>query len=141
VRVPLRKAASVGEQRRYQLQSDRAKALPMRDAFPLATVVHIELKFDDGGGHVPSPQLHSLYPSARAFFRFACPCADCDGDFDLTPAVAALMKASQMTQRSVDRTATGRLQCQGIRFRESNHSKPCPIELSYRLVTGFEVAA
>jgi len=112
----------------------------MRDAFPQAGVVHIELNFDDRNGHIPSPQLHSLYPSARAFFRFACPCADCDGDFDLKPAVTALMEGGP-TKRTAGRTATGQLLCQGTRLRDSNHSGPCRMELNFRLVTAIEAAA
>ncbi len=113
----------------------------MRDAFPQAGVVHIELNFDDRNGHIPSPQLHSLYPSARAFFRFACPCADCDGDFDLTAAVGALMKGDPGSKRTARRSAEGVLQCQGIRLRESAHSGPCRMELNFRLATAAQAAA
>ena len=35
-------------------------------------------------------QLHTLFPSANAFFRFACPCAECDGEFDLTTTIKTL---------------------------------------------------
>ena len=113
----------------------------MRETFPQAGVMHIELNFDDRNGRVPSPQMHSLYPGARAFFRFVCPCADCDGDFDLKPAVTALMESGPATKRTAGRTSTGQLLCQGTRLRNSNHSAPCRMELSFRLVTACEAAA
>lgn len=141
MRVPSRKVENASEQRRHQLQADRARSQAMRDAFPEAGVVHIELKFGDESSHVPSPQMHSLYPGARAFFRFACPCADCDGDFDLKPAVIALMDRGAASKRATGRTATGQLLCHGTRLRNSSHSAPCRMELNFRLVSAFAAAA
>jgi hypothetical protein len=141
VRAASRKVESVSEQRRQQLQADRAKAPAMRDTFPQAGVVHIELNFDDRNGRVPSPQMHSLYPGARAFFRFVCPCADCDGDFDLKSAVTALIRSGPTSKRHAGRSSAGQLHCQGTRLRDSHHSAPCRMELSFRLVTAFEAAA
>jgi len=68
--------------------------------------LRIELVFDDVNAHRPSPQQHTLFPAAAAFYRFVCPCTDCDGDFDLKPAVTALLKnATWRKQDSI--TATG----------------------------------
>jgi len=135
--VPSRKAASVSEQRRYDLQADRAKTLTVRDTFPQVGVIHIDLDFAESRGHPPSPQRHSLYPPARAFFRFACPCADCDGDFNLAAAVAELVKGGSVGKRATGRSVTGRSLCEGTHSRDSTHSEPCRIELSFRVAVAF----
>jgi hypothetical protein len=140
MKLATRKSVSISEQRRNRLQSDRARAQALRDSFPHVGTVRIELRFDDRSENAPSPQLHTLYPSARAFFRFACPCAECDGDFDLAPAVTALLNEAGRSRRPADRTARGQLQCQGIRSRDRASSRPCPIELSYQLTAGPEAA-
>jgi hypothetical protein len=111
---------------------DRAHSLTLRDAFPSIGAVHIELSFNDHEGPVPSPQRHSLYPAARAFFRFACPCADCDGEFDLTPASEELLRTG--AAGLVGASVAGRLLCQGSRLRERDRSAACGMEMSYRLV-------
>ncbi len=138
MKLATRKSVSISEQRRNRMQSDRARAQPLRDKFPHVGTVRIELKFDDRSEHSPSPQLHTLYPAARAFFRFACPCAECDGDFDLAPAVTALLNDAARSKRPADRTVRGQLQCQGVRLRDRVSSRPCPIELDYRLTVGSE---
>jgi hypothetical protein len=79
-----RKAVSSIEQRRTRRLSDRVAAPALRTAFPQVENLRIELNFSDRTAHAPSLQQHILYPSARAFFRFACPCFECDGEFDLT---------------------------------------------------------
>jgi hypothetical protein len=138
MKLATRKAVSVSEQRRNRLQSDRARAMALRDTFPHVGTVRIELNFDDRSGNAPSPQQHTLYPSARAFFRFACPCAECDGDFDLAPAVTALLNDTSRSRRAADRSARGQLQCEGIRARDRATSRPCPVVLDYRLTIGPE---
>jgi hypothetical protein len=80
--------------------------------------------------------MHSLYPAARAFFRFACPCADCDGEFDLAAVVAELVTGGAAAKRT-GRSVTGRSACQGVHWRDSDHSEPCRIELSFRVVVSF----
>jgi len=141
VRVPFAKTANFREQRRHQLQVDSAKSATMRDAFPNVQVVHIELNFDDRSERIPSPQTHSLYPGARAFFRFACPCADCDGEFDLTGPVAAFIQRAPAGKRGSARTVSGHIPCQGTRLRDRAESSPCRMELQFRLVSSSEVAA
>jgi hypothetical protein len=132
VKTPSRKAAGVVEQRRNELQSDRAKAPAMRDTFPDIGVVHIDLRFAGGPGLPLSPQRHSLYPAARAFFRFACPCTDCDGDFNLTATATELAKAGTSSKRS-DRSASGQMTCPGTRWRDSTQGEACRIELSFKV--------
>jgi hypothetical protein len=137
MKLTARKTASTSEQRRAQFQTDRTRAPAVRELFPDAGLLRITLKFQDGGAHVPSPQQHTLYPAARAFFRFACPCTDCDGQFDLTSAVAGLMANTNRVRRAAgeERVAQGAMACEGVRFRDREHSRPCPMQLK------FEIAA
>lgn len=133
MKLAARKPVNHGEQRRIRLLSERARAASLREAFPHVAAIRIELRFDDRSENLPSPQLHTLYPAARAFFRFACPCAECDGDFDLAPAVHALLDDANRAAAGADLSARGRLSCQGIRARDRASGRPCPLELSYRL--------
>jgi hypothetical protein len=133
VKLATRKAVGISQQRRMQLQSARASAPALRDSYPQVTMLHLEMRFEDRDGKTPSPQQHTLYPAARAFFRFACPCADCDGDFDLGPAVATLVGELDDSGRSTASTVSGRLPCEGWHARERPSSRPCAIELHYRL--------
>ena len=117
------------------LYADRAKTSTLRDSYPGIDVIHVHLGFTDPHAP-PSPQSHSLYPAARAFFQFACPCADCDGAFDLAAVVAELVTAGAPVKRA-GRSAAGRNPCLGMHWRESNHSEPCRIEVSFRVVVSF----
>jgi hypothetical protein len=133
VKTPSRKAASVVEQRRNDVQAERARALTVRDTFPQVGVIHIDLHFAGGPGLPLSPQRHSLYPAARAFFRFTCPCTDCDGDFNLTATVTDLAKTSASTKRASDRCVSGQSACQGTRWRDSTQGDACRIEVRFRV--------
>ncbi len=107
----------------------------MRDAFPEIGLIKIHLAFSEPQPP-PSPQVHSLYPAARAFFRFACPCIDCDGEFDLAAAVSELATAGTPAKRA-GRSVSGRTSCKGVHWRESNHSETCRIDMSFRVVVTF----
>jgi hypothetical protein len=100
----------------------------MRQAFPQFEQLRVELAFGDTRSLPLSPQVHTLYPAAAAFFRFACPCADCDGDFDLAEAVTALAKSGALTSR-------GRLACNGNRRDRPPGGTTCAVRLDYRLVS------
>ena len=136
MKLATRKAVGISAQRRLQLQSARAGAPVLRDRFPQVSALRIELRFEERGGITPSPQQHTLYPAARAYFRFACPCAECDGDFDLSPAIAAVLEPAKATARGGDRAVSGHLACEGWRARERASGRPCTIELHYRLSVG-----
>jgi hypothetical protein len=129
-----RKAVSSIEQRRTRRLSDRVAAPALRTAFPQVENLRIELNFSDRTAHAPSLQQHILYPSARAFFRFACPCFECDGEFDLTGAVNKLVADPVGGKRRVNRTASDTLACQGVRLRDRPTSQLCPIQVQFRLV-------
>jgi hypothetical protein len=103
----------------------------MRTAFPALPNLRIDLHFKDRPPRAPSTQSFTLYPAASAFFRFACPCTDCDGEYNLTAAVAAL--ASAGNNKSV---ARAHLRCQGVRLRAHDGGQPCVTELDYQLSIG-----
>jgi hypothetical protein len=97
MRITARKSSKITG--RERLMNERTRCAPLREVFPNVDQLRIELVFNDASAFIPSPQLHTLYPAASAFFRFACPCADCDGDFDLTGAVASLLESSPGRRR------------------------------------------
>jgi hypothetical protein len=132
MRITARKSSKITG--RERLMSERTRSAPLREVFPNVDELRIELVFDDASAFVPSPQLHTLYPAASAFFRFACPCADCDGDFDLSGAVAELLEGSG-GRRRIDASSSGRMDCQGIRLRDMAGQKVCPMQLSFRLIS------
>ncbi|MCC7410590.1 MAG: hypothetical protein IT495_03000 [Gammaproteobacteria bacterium] len=136
MKLATRKSAGVGVQRRLQMQSARTRAAALREFFPQVATLRFELRFEEPGGRPLSPQQHTLYPAARAFFRFACPCAECDGDFDLTTVVTTLVNDLSRPGRAVTGAAGGELRCEGWRARERATARPCTIELHYRLSVG-----
>jgi hypothetical protein len=134
MKLAARKNATVDEQRRYQRQYERDRSPAMRLAFPGLALLNVELTFADRNGTgpkepVPSSQSHAFYPPARAFFRFTCPCADCNGEFDLSASVAQLAAADGRGIRHV----TANLQCNGVRARDRITGAACPIELHCRI--------
>jgi hypothetical protein len=134
MRLAARKAAKTIVLRREQLTSEHLRADPLRKLFPNIEQLRIELLFGDPETHLPppSPQLRTLFPAAPAFFRFACPCADCDGDFDLTDAVTTMMRNPAGRTRTT--SFTGQLSCHGVRFRDhAEHQRSCSMQLSFQL--------
>jgi hypothetical protein len=131
MRITARKSSKITG--RERLLNERTRSAPLRDVFPNVDQLRIELVFNDASAFVPSPQLHTLFPAASAFFRFACPCADCDGDFDLSGAVASLLEASS-ARRRIEASSSGRMDCQGVRLRDMAGQRVCPMQLNFRLV-------
>lgn len=125
------KASKAPSSRRDQLIKQRTQAAPLREAFPRIERLRIELSFSDARGRAHSPQVHTLYPAARAFFRFACTCTDCDGDYDLDSAVTALLKHTAKGTR----TAQGTLVCDGARRDLRGEGMTCSIRISYQLTS------
>ncbi len=117
--------------RRDQLVKERTRAGSLRQAFPQIEQLRIELSFSDARGRAHSPQVHTLYPAARAFFRFACTCTDCDGDYDLDSAVTALLKSTSKGTRS----ARGTLVCDGRRRDLPRDGPTCSIRIDYQLTS------
>jgi hypothetical protein len=134
MRVALRKSVNPAVQRREQMLSARTRSAPLRRAFPDLGQLRIELTFSDLGAHTPSPQLHTLFPAAPAFFRFVCPCADCDADFDLTSAVTNLL-ADVPGRKRTAASVNGQLSCHGVRLRDRAGSKACTMRLDFKLIS------
>jgi hypothetical protein len=134
MRVSARKSSNTPLPKRDQLLNERTRAAALGHVFPDVGHLSIELVFQNLSAQPrPSPQLHTLYPAAATFFRFACPCADCDGDFDLTDAVTVLVKGNAGRKRSA--SSSGQLSCQGIRLRDRPGNKACAMQLSFQLVS------
>lgn len=127
------KAANLSAQRRNNLQLERQQAAVVRDLYPSLGHLQVSLVFDDGTRRTPSPQGHTFFPAARAFFRFACPCAECDGEFDLREVVGELLDGMSPRQRAAGVSAKGRLSCNGVRLRDRVGSRPCAMTLEYKL--------
>jgi hypothetical protein len=130
MKLTSRKVPTFGEQRRAGRQNDRLQAPTLRGRYATIAKLQIDLTFAGTSRPAPSPQSHSYYPPARAFFRFACPCSECDGEFDLSAQVAELAEV----KRPSARTASGRMHCEGVHFRERATAAPCPMTLNWRLV-------
>lgn len=128
----MRLAAAKGSKgpvpRREQMLFERARSAAMKTAFPKIEQLRIELAFGGTRTLPPSPQVHTLFPAAAAFFRFACPCADCNGDFDLTDAVVAMVQSGVLASR-------GQLACDGMRRDSPLGSAACSVRLNYRLTS------
>jgi hypothetical protein len=120
-----RRVMSSGEERRTNRLRDRDRAPPLRTAFPKIEQIRIELKFSDPQHLAPSPQSFSFFPAANAFFRFACPCHDCDGEFDVGERVAKLAAGPGRASRS----SSTQQSCQGLRARDRVAGTRCPITL------------
>jgi hypothetical protein len=132
MKVALRKSVNHAAQRRELMLSERNRSAALCRAYPDVAQLRIELIFSDQSNHTPSPQRHTLYPAAPAFFRFACPCADCDADFDLMPVVAKLLDGAAGRKRAA--TVSGQMSCHGVRLRDRAGSAPCSMQLKFQLV-------
>jgi hypothetical protein len=132
MRIAVRKNVNSAVQRREQMLSERSRSAALRRAYPYVAELQIELVFNDSSSHPPSPQRHTLYPAAPAFFRFTCPCADCDAEFDLTPDVALLLDGAAGRQRT--ETVSGHMSCEGVRMRDRLGSTACSMQLQFQLM-------
>ena len=122
--------------KREQLMSEHMRAVPLRELLPEIEQLRIQLVFRNPNAQSaqPSSQLRTLFPSAPAFFRFSCPCADCDGDFDLTEAVSSLLTSPAGRKRAA--SFAGQLSCHGVQFRDHARLQvPCPMQLSFQILS------
>jgi hypothetical protein len=132
VKLASRKLATPSDRQRELRRTDRVRAQLMREAFPDLAELRVEMTFADGTATPPSAQAHAFYPGARVFFRFACPCSDCGGEFDLTSAIGAALAGGK-------RAATdGRMPCEGMRRGTQAEPFPCPVSLRYRITARDE---
>jgi hypothetical protein len=110
---------------RERQRRDRATAQALRSVYPHFASLRIEFDFSEPRTSAPTPQVLVLHPPSQAYFVFPCPYADCDGEFDLTSAVAGL-------SRSGEATCEGHQRCGGQRVRECGRV-PCDLTLEYFL--------
>jgi len=101
-------AAKGREAMRGRQSRDRAAAQTMRALYPGLGSLQLEFEFSDRTEFLPSPQVTVFHPPARAYFCFACPYSDCDGEFDLTRSVGIMMGAREPR-------AEGQVRCAGTR--------------------------
>lgn len=114
---------------RERLRLDFTRAATLRQVHPELAEVRIELEFLDETSPPPSPQAFSYFPAARGFFRFACPCHSCSGEFDLSEHVAELARKTGGAQRS----RRVNVPCPGERVQEASTRAACPISARVRV--------
>ena len=119
------------QERMDQFRRERATAPILRAKFPTVEELRIELKFEVANASAPTPQSHVLYPPARAYFEYACPYWDCDGQFDLGGAVSAAL--ADATHRAV-----GVLECQGARIGDRASRRACLLRLFYEVTATLQ---
>ena len=121
------------QQRQERWKRERAAAKTLRDGFPKAERVSIELSFASREPYPLAEQSHVLHAGAQAFFLFPCPHANCDGRFDLTSVVTSTL------QESVRRVAGG-IECSGMRFNDSAARRPCQLHMDYVVSARYQSA-
>jgi hypothetical protein len=114
---------------RERLKMDFTRSAPLRQIYPQLAEVRVEFEFQDGTTRSPSPQSFSYFPAARGFFRYACPCHNCSGEFDLSGCIAELAGASNGAQK----TRRLNLSCTGQRAQVINERVACPIAARVRV--------
>jgi hypothetical protein len=117
--------------RREEFRQARAAAPTLREAFPAAAFVRVELAFQMESGPEHAPQAFSVYPPAKAHFVYACPFGDCDGRYDLNGIAFSALEAGKSRSR-------GRLTCSGTRTRDGKPASPCELAATYSIVVKYE---
>jgi hypothetical protein len=106
--------ASAGSRRdamRNRQRLKRINAPALRALYPALDSLQLGFTFVDTTEFLPSPQATEFYPPAPAYFCFACPYSDCDGEFDLTTPVESAV--SSHAPRSA-----AKVHCTGKRHRD-----------------------
>jgi hypothetical protein len=101
---------------------DRAAAPLLRTSYPRLATLQLDFEFSDRTEFLPSPQVTVLHPPARAYFCFACPYGDCDGEFDLKSPVDQMVTAEQAGSE-------GQMRCSGTRHAGAQ----CTLCLEYSI--------
>ena len=112
----MRFAATARAQGREAMRERQRRGRTMKPAlrahYPGLSSLQIDFEFSDKGGLIPSPQVMVFHPPAPAYFCFACPYSDCDGEFDLT-------KTVDLAVSSGEPQSSGQVRCGGTRHREA----------------------
>ena len=126
-----RSARSVREQEREKSMRKREAAGTLATAFPHSEQVRIHLQFVSQNRPAPAARTHALYPSAQAFFEFACPHGDCDGSIDLNAVALPLLRNSGAQ-------ANGTLHCPGTRSGGGGARPPCNQRVDYWIAARYQ---
>ncbi len=118
MRIVSRTTRSLLEQKREKSLRKRAAAGTLATAFPRVEQIRLQLRFISTVGVAPAAQTHALYPSAQAYFEFACPHGDCDGSVDLNGVALPMLK-------SAGSHVDGTLNCPGSRTAGGTNRQPC----------------
>ncbi|HEU5133944.1 MAG TPA: hypothetical protein VFU13_02255 [Steroidobacteraceae bacterium] len=123
-------------QLRERQRRDRATAQLMRNMYPQFASLRLEFDFSESDPDITAPARHLLvmHPPSQAYFVFPCPYADCDGEFDLSRAVADLAQSHEPH-------AHGSQKCGGHRVRDKNGRTPCQLTLEYTIQPAAETAS
>jgi hypothetical protein len=126
------KLATYGMATRHRdlLKLEFGAAPPLREIYPQLAEVRVEFEFEDGTTRAPSDLAFTYVPAAHGFFRYACPCHICNGEFDLTSQVAGLADRAGNQRRS----SRVSLSCTGQRVQDSGDVGNCPVNARIRLV-------
>jgi len=100
----------------------RTSTAAMRTRYPGLDSLQLEFEFSDSGEFLPSPQVTIFHPPAPAFFCFACPYSDCDGEFNLTNSVDLAVSSGESQAR-------GQIGCTGTRHRGA----ACTLRLEFSI--------
>ena len=130
MRIVSRTTRSIREQQREKAMQKRAAAGTLATAFPRAEFVRVHLQFISNDGPAPSPRTHDLYPSAQAYFEFACPHGDCDASIDLNDVAHALL-------RKGDAETGGTIHCSGTRTGDGVVRPRCNQRVDYWIVARY----
>ena len=130
---PVPNSESARKLRYERLRKDRAAAEAIRSAYPTVATLGLDLHFEGSDARVPTDQTHVMHPPARAFFEFPCPYADCDGHFNLSEAVRAVLASSR-------KSSTGVLECVGSRVKDHDGRQACGLQLHYTITPKYSRA-
>lgn len=131
MRLQPRQKLSAFRERKERLRRARDSAQTLRNAYPHAMLVNVQLQFLPASAPPHAAQSFVMYPGARAFFEYPCPYGDCDGVYQLgTAAVQAL------AHESCD--ASGTLECCGARARDGQQRQPCGLRMTYTIAAQYD---
>ena len=107
---------------RERHRRDRLAAPLLRMRYPQLATLQLDFEFSDRTEFLPSPQVTVFHPPARAYFCFACPYSDCDGEFNLADAVDVAVSSNEAR-------GDGQVRCAGKR----NGGTSCTLCLEYSI--------
>jgi hypothetical protein len=131
MRFTSRNKVSAAREREERLREARMGARTLREAFPSASVVTVQLTFLPATAPLHAAQSFALYPAARAVFLYPCPYGDCDGIYDLTAEADRALGARKAR-------VAGVLECAGMRTSQGQSAQCCGLRLSYTIAATHE---